>query len=71
MTEKIQIQVEELDFGQIKESIKCPKHQEIIHANKCKRCKHCRIYLGDYVKCSFNNDAKKEEKEFVQPVYIL
>ena len=50
--------------------VTCPKKGKRQHARNCKLCEHCRIYLGDVVKCSYNADNYKEEHPMVHPIYL-
>lgn len=35
--------------------VQCPVEGRI-NVRKCKKCEHCRMYIDDTVKCSYEND---------------
>ena len=43
------------------EEVRCPITDESQPANRCKPCNHCRIYLGDKVKCTYADDQRRKE----------
>lgn len=43
------------------EEVRCTQTGAMQAANYCKRCEHCRIYLGNKVKCSYADDLKRKE----------
>ena len=64
MAEKIQIQrlATETAKDKIVELVECPKLLgELRSANKCKSCQNCRIYLENYVKCTYKDDRRRAE----------
>lgn len=64
MVERIQVQHTEKRGKNEKyfvDEVKCSKSGEMQAAQRCKSCKHCRIYLGTYVKCTYADDKKRKE----------
>ena len=51
--------------------VDCPATGEAVSTKACKECDHCRLFLGESVKCSYRQDREREEKPFVHPIYIL
>ena len=51
--------------------VDCPSTGEAVSTKACKECDHCRVFLGESVKCSYRQDREREKKPFVHPVYIL
>ena len=47
------------------EEVRCPMTTESQPANRCKPCKHCRIYLEDKVKCTYADDKMRKERKSV------
>lgn len=45
--------------GYTKDVVQCPIKEGYVKATSCKQCEHCRIYAGDYVKCSYEKDIYK------------
>lgn len=43
----------------------------VVSTKDCKECEHCRVFLGESVKCSYRQDREREKKPFVHPVHIL
>lgn len=64
MTERIEVQhvrKEGLKSVYYADEVKCPKAGAMIIARWCKHCEHCRIYLGDHVKCTYASDKRLAE----------
>ena len=61
MSEKIQIK---------NGKVKCQMIGAQTAAHNCKKCEHCRIALGDYIKCNYSADAYKAEHKTVQSFNI-
>ena len=47
------------------EEVRCPMTGNMQAAPYCKKCKHCRIYLGDKVKCTYADDQRRKERKSV------
>ena len=59
MTEKIEIK---------NGNVNCPMIKEQTAARICKHCQHCRIAMGDHVKCSYKDDMFKLKHPYVYSV---
>ena len=72
MTEKLQVIHIQTDDrrNHYLEMVECPKIKDKVLSRKCKSCKHCRIYMGDFVKCSYLSDTYKLEHPVVISVKI-
>lgn len=51
--------------------VDCPAAGEAVSTKACKECDHCRLFLGESVRCSYKQDREREKKPFVHPIYIL
>lgn len=51
--------------------VECPATGGTVSTKACKECDHCRLFLGESVKCSYRQDREREKKPFVHPVHIL
>ena len=51
--------------------VDCPATGEAVSTKACKECDHCRVFLGESVKCSYRQDRERKKKPFVHPAYIL
>ena len=60
MTEKIEVRkvkhIGEKGKDYYVEEVQCPMTTESQPAHICKKCDHCRIYINDTVKCSYEKD---------------
>ncbi|MBR7155009.1 MAG: hypothetical protein IKD12_06900 [Paludibacteraceae bacterium] len=52
------------DFYYVDE-VRCPLTTESQAASRCKQCQHCRIYLGNKVKCTYADDQIRKERKTV------
>jgi hypothetical protein len=51
--------------------VDCPAIGEAVSTKACKECDHCRVFLGDSVKCSYKKDKERADKPFIHAAYIL
>ena len=56
MTEKIEIK---------NGKVNCPMIKEQTASRICKHCQHCRITMGEYVKCSYKDDMYRLQHPFI------
>lgn len=43
------------------DEVQCPMTNDSQAARRCKTCQHCRIYLGEKVKCTYADDQRRKE----------
>ena len=51
--------------------VDCPAVGGVVSTKACKQCDHCRVFLGESVKCSYRQDREREKKPFVHPVHLI
>ena len=47
------------------DEVQCPMTNESQAAHRCKTCQHCRIHLGEKVKCTYADDMRRKELKSV------
>ena len=69
MTEKIEVRkvkhIGEKGNPYYVEEVQCPKTTESQPAHICKKCEHCRIFMGTYTKCTYADDKRRKELKSV------
>lgn len=69
MTEKIPVQkvkhIGKDDKPYYIDEVQCPKTTESQPAHICKKCDHCRIFMGTYAKCTYADDMRRKELKSV------
>ena len=69
MTEKIEVRkvkhIGEKGKDYYVEEVQCPKTTESQPAHICKKCDHCRIFMGTYAKCTYKDDMRRKELKSV------
>ena len=51
--------------------VDCPAAGGVVSTKDCKACDHCRLFLGESVKCSYRQDREREKKPFVHPIHLI